>query len=66
MVTFDYIGPGGRWGDLTALLPFPEQVQKAAVLSKTLHCWECYLGGAAQAGYSDSKPLIKKGLAGLT
>lgn len=23
----------------------------------SMHCWECYLGGVAQAGCSDSKPL---------
>lgn len=56
MVTFGCVRLGGSWGDLTALLPFPEQVQRAAVLSNTLHCWECYLQGVAQARYSDSKP----------
>lgn len=52
MVTFGCVRLGGRLGDLTTLLPFPEQVQKAAMLSNTLHCWESYLGGVAQAGYS--------------
>lgn len=61
MVTFGCLRLGGRWDGLTALLPFPEQLQRAACTAGSV-TWE----GLPRQDVQIPNLLMKKGLAGMT